>query len=235
MKRLLVLFMFVAAGFASVDAFAGELGAIRDNNEGVKRFEKGRANDAYHKFTEALADLPFDGTVHSNLGDTFLANKEFDKAMSEYREAIRLSPGSSRKEKLVRFHSLYNMALIHSMEKRIDEALETYQLALDIIPDSIETKTNMELLIQSGGGGGKGEDENKDKKPQDGEGDQQQQQPQKFDDKKKEKPKPKPFDSKDLSQQDVNKILDELKQQEEQVRAKMERQGAKDAPPDKDW
>jgi Ca-activated chloride channel homolog len=231
MARALFILTLIMATRA---AFAGELGAIRDNNEGVKRFEKGRANDAYHKFTEALADLPFDGTVHSNLGDTFLANKEFDKAMSEYREAIRLSPGQSRRDRTVRFHSLFNMALIHSMEKRIDAALETYQMALEIVPDSVETKTNMELLIQSGGGGGQGDDQ-KDKKPQDGQGDQDQQQPQKFDDKKKEKPKPKPFDSKDLTQQDVNKILDELKQQEEQVRAKMERQGAKDAPPDKDW
>jgi Ca-activated chloride channel homolog len=225
-------FAFVLA-FVGVAAQAGELGAIRDNNAGVKRFEKGRPTDAYHKFTDALADLPFEGTVHSNLGDTFLANKEFDKAMNEYREAIRLSPGSSRREMSVRFHSLFNMAIALTAEKKVEEALATYQLALELSPDSVEVKTNMELLVQQGGGGGEGEDD--EKKQEDGNGDQQQKQPEKFDQNSKQKKKPKPFDSKELTPQDVSKILDELKQQEEQVRAKMERQGAKDAPPDKDW
>lgn len=230
MRRLAALLIAVLGSAAH----AGELGAIRDNNDGVKRFEKGRTNDAYRKFTDSLAELPFDGTVHSNIGDSFLANKEFDKAMNEYREAIRLSPGDSRRERMVRFHALFNLGVIHSAEKRVDAALEAYQMALEIVPDSVEVKTNMELLLQSGGGGGEGDQQ--DKKNQQGDGDQQQQQPQQYDDNKnKQKPKPKPFDSKDLTQQDVNKILDELKQQEEQVRAKMERQGAKDAPPDKDW
>ncbi|MEK7355513.1 MAG: hypothetical protein AAB250_03645, partial [Bdellovibrionota bacterium] len=78
MKHAIVVLLILVSGPA---AHGGELGAIRKNNAGVKRFEKGHPNDAYHKFADSLADLPFDGTVHSNLGDTFLANKEYDKAI----------------------------------------------------------------------------------------------------------------------------------------------------------
>jgi hypothetical protein len=38
-----------------------------------------------------------------------------------------------------------------------------------------------------------------------------------------------------LSQQDVGRILEEIKRQEDQVREKMQREGGKDAPRDKDW
>ena len=90
-----------------------------------------------------------------------------------------------------------------------------------------------------GGGGGKGDEKSDSKEKKEGEGDGEgQAPPQKPDTSnqdKKQKPKPKPFDGKDITQQDVNRILDELKNQEENIRAKMQKQGGKDAPNDKDW
>ena len=217
---------------------AGEFRGIRRNNEGVTRFKGGKAHEAYDRFTSALADLPFDPVVHVNLGDNFMLAKDMDKALSEYSQSLKLAPGNSGKERSVRFHAYFNSGLAFTEKKMIDEALASYQQALEIDPESKETKTNIELLTQAGGGGGKGDDKS-DKKDQskDGEGDQPQKQPQKFDDQKqKQKPKPKPYDGKEVSQQDVNRILDELKNQEEQIRAKMDREGVtRDAPNDKDW
>jgi hypothetical protein len=134
----------------------------------------------------------------------------------------------------VRFRSLFNIAAIQASQNKVDEALETYQQALEVKPDSIETKTNMELLTQGASGGGKGDKDSKNKKDQgDGGGQGQQNQPKEFSNKPKNEPQP--FKGKDLSRQDVDRILDELKQQEEAIRAKDQREGGKDAPPDKDW
>jgi tetratricopeptide (TPR) repeat protein len=157
--------------------------------------------------------------------------KDFDKAISQYKLAMKLAPGKTKREREVRFRSLFNIAAILGSQNKVDEALETYQNALEMKPDSKETKTNMELLTQ-GGSGGKGDKDSKDKN-EEGEGGEDQKD-KNFSNKPREN-QPQPYKGKDLSRQDVDRILDELKQQEEAIRAKDQREGGKDAPPDKDW
>lgn len=229
-----LLALSLVFGLAS-NAGAGELRAIIKNNEGVSRFNKGRPLDAYGLFTDALADQPFAPEVQYNIGDTFLQLKETEKAISQFKLAIKLAPGQTAREREVRFRSLFNIGAILGSQNKTDEALESYQKALEIKPDSVETKTNMELLTAQGGSGGEGD---KDKEKKDDKGDQsgqdQQKSPKEMTN-QSPKNQPQPFKGKDLSKQDVDRILDELKQQEEQIRAKDQREGAKDAPPDKDW
>jgi tetratricopeptide (TPR) repeat protein len=243
-RALLILAILFLATPSSAKAF--ELRGVVRNNDGVKKLEAGRRVEAYDRFTDALADVPFSSEVHYNLGNSFLDNKEVDKALSEYRQAIKLAPGESSREKDLRFKAHFNSAIALTEQKKIDEALAQYQQALELEPESVETKTNIELLIQSGQGGGEGDqsqqdkgDQKKDKQGQGGEGQeqkpQQPQQSQQQNQQPKAKPSPRPFKSDEISQQDVGRILEELKRQEEQIRAKMQREGAKDAPRDKDW
>jgi len=119
--------------------------------------------------------------------------------------------------------------------------LRSFQEALRLKPDSKEVKKNIELMIASGGGDGDGEQqkqqEGKDK--QDNKDGQGQKPPEKPQDQPKKgptpKPTPKPFQSDQLNQQDVGRILEEIKRQEDQIRDRIQREGAKDAPRDKDW
>jgi tetratricopeptide (TPR) repeat protein len=231
MKAFMAALILVMTAFS---AQAGELRGIIKNNQGVSRYDKGKPMDAYGFFTDALGDVPFAPEIQFNIGDSFLQMKDLDKAISQFRLAVRLAPGSSAREKEVRFRSLFNIAAVEASQTKIDEALETYQQALEIKPDSIETKTNIELLTSSDGGqGGKGDKESKDKK--DGDDGDGKRDPNKPMSNKPQPGQPQPFKGKDLSRQDVDRILDELKQQEESIRAKDQREGGKDAPPDKDW
>ena len=225
------LLVFVASAVA-VRADAFELRGIRSNNDGVSSYEKKKYSESFDRFARGLGDLPFDPKVHYNLGRTLLENKEYEKAYSESMMAAKLA----EKDPEMKFHSLFQAASALALTKKVDEAIATYQQALDIKPDSKETKTNIELLI-AGGGEGEGEnDEKKDgdkKKDQKGGGDQEQpQNPQKVEN---PRPTPRPFKSQDLSKKDVENILDELRAQEENIRAKFQREGAKEAPKDKDW
>lgn len=232
--KLVVGFIFVAAISASSLASAGELRGVLKNNQGVTRFETGRPQDSYGLFTDALGEIPYAPEVQYNIGNSFLQMKETEKALRQYEVALRLAQGDSSRAKEVRFRALYNTgAVLASLEKR-EEALTAYQQALELKPDSAETKTNMELLLSGGEGGGKGDKEDKDKKDE-GEGQGEQPNPNQPPSNKQNPNQPQPFKGKDLSRQDVERILDELKQQEEQIRAKQQREGAKDAPPDKDW
>jgi Ca-activated chloride channel family protein len=264
---LAVLGVALAAGLTvptTADAF--ELRGIIKNNSGAKKLESGQKVEANENLGSALVDIPFASEVHFNLANSFLLNQEFDKALSEYQQAIKLAPGTSETEKLLRFKSWFNSAVAQSELKKTDAALNSYQQALELQPESIEVKTNIELLTKSDqGGGGDGDQKNKDQKNgKDGKGnksnddnskekdkdqkgkgqDQQQSKDEKSENNKPQDPNPnevkrqaapRPFNSKEIGQQDVNRILEEIKNQEEQIRAKMQNEGAKDAPRDKDW
>lgn len=244
MKKPLSLIVVTGLVFGvASESRANDLRGIWQNNQGVRKFDGKKSVEAFDRFNDAMVDLPFSSEVHYNLGNTFLGNKEFDKALSEYAQALKLSRGKSKQEQETRFKALFNSGVALTELKRVDEAIDHYQQALEIHPDSIETKTNIELLARSQSGGGEGQDQDKkqqdkgdQKKDKDGQGDQdqQQKQPQQYQG-QKPKPKPKPFKSEELSQQDVNRILEELKRQEDSIREKMQREGAKDAPRDKDW
>lgn len=229
--------------FVPASARANEFRGILRNNSGVKYFAEKRADKAMEEFTGALGDLPFSGAVHFNMGNAFLARRDLEKALSEYELALTSATGDSKEDRETRFRALFNSAVIRTEMNQIEEALGLYQKALEIYPDSIETKTNMELLAQQAQGGGQGEQEQKDKdqegnnqqqenKENEGQDNKQKQEPQKFDN---PRATPRPFKSSELSPDDAKRILEEMKRQEEQIRAKMQKERVKDRPPEKDW
>lgn len=214
---------------------AFELRGIQENNSGVRAYNNKNNAEAFDRFARGLGDLPFDPKVHYNLGRTLFENKEYEKAHQESLMAAKLSESDAE----LKFLALFLAASALSAQKKVDDAIATYQEALEIKPDSIETKTNIELLIAGGQGGesdesGEGQAGDKEKQDQQGQGkdDQEQQQPQKVEN---PRPTPRPFQSQELSKKDVENILDELRAQEENVRSKFQREGTKDAPKERDW
>lgn len=256
MRLISSLFILFYFGFLpSANGTASELRGILRNNEGVKQLNDQRADNAITDFTAALGDLPFSGEVHLNIGNAFLASRDLERAFSEYEQALKASKGDNHSSRETRFRALFNSAIVRTEMKQNEEALELYQKALEIYPDSIETKTNMELLMRQMAGGG-GESENDQKNDKDQSGKDQQKDDQKNDQKneqnegegqdKKDQQKepdkfenprstPRPFKSEELSQQDAKRILDEMKRQEEQIRARMQNERIKERPPEKDW
>lgn len=219
-----VFFFMNAAGATTVDSYFL-------NRDGISKLKEKAYYPAFQDFTKALEDDPLNPELHLNLGLSFEMHEEFEKAEQSYKGALKLLPEKNSR----RFEALFNLAGVQAKNKKIDEALQSYQAALDIDPDSKEVKTNIELLWQGGGGGGDGEGEPKDQDKGEGKGrpkdpGQQPDQPQ-----KQQKQQPKPFNSQNLTQQDVKKILDEIKNQEQGIRAQENDKSAKDAPRGKDW
>ncbi len=227
---------FAALSFSS-QAHADEFKGVRQNNKAVGNFKEERFVEALDGFTKSLSELPDSAEVHYNVGVGFMANKDDAKALTEFDVALKSNLSAE-----IAFKANFNRAVIFQGQKKVPEALDAYQRALEVKPDSVETKHNIELLIASGEGEGEGEGESKsdqnkegkepkegkDQKPPEKPSDQQQTGPT-------PKPTPRPFKSEQLSQQDVGKILEELKRQEDQIREKMQREGGKESPRDKDW
>lgn len=232
MKKLwLVLFLFGCE-------WKQEIEAIGLNNKGVGLLKVESPKGAQENFVDALAVKPFESTLHNNLGVSFDQLKEVDKAIQSYSSAEK-----SAAQPEILFASRFNMAQAIAKKGDISGALAWYQKALEVNPTSTEAKTNIELLTsqqQQSGGGGQGQDQNQN---QDQKDDQKQGQNDKEQDQKKEekknysqnqKYKPRPFKG-DLDESDVKKILGELKQQEQRIRADYNRKDSKEQPRDKDW
>lgn len=236
-SRIFFLLLF----FSSANVSATSLDAYMANREGVQKFNQKSFYPAYQNFLKALQEDPLNPQVHMNLGRTFEENEEFEKAEKAYKGALKLIPENSS----LRFEGLFNLAIVQAKQDKIDEALGSYQAALEMDPDSKEVKTNIELLMQGQGGGGKDQDKDgkgKDKEQKkEGEGDKDKDKDKKDpkqnqqDGQEPKKPQPKPFESKDLTPQDVKKILDEIKNQEQSIRAGEYERNAKDSPKGKDW
>ena len=221
----MLAWLFVTSLFA-VDSWS----TFWHNNQAARSLGKDDTLSAMGELQKGLStsDGGMEASLHYNLGLTFEKQKDYENAAKEYSMASRFA----RSEEL-KFQSEFNAAHALGEHKKIPEALEHYQKALQIRPDSQEVKTNIELLLSKGGGGGEGDkesepnDEDKDKKGGGG-GDQDKKQQQK-------KQQPRQFRSKEMSEQDVKRILDELKQQEEKVRGKELNKKPKESPNGKDW
>lgn len=210
------------------------------NRQGVKLIEEKNSTDAQSAFINALGIDPFVSEIHVNLGLTYAELKQPENALKSFESAEKWSQNNQAS-----FVSRFNQGVTRTQNKQIEEALLAYQKALDVVPDSKETKTNIELLIssnsQKSGEGeseekkdGKGDQPNKDKKDSDKESEDKEKNEEPKEYQKNENYKPREFKG-DLSETDVKKILGELKQQEQKIRGQFYRNETKERPRDKDW
>jgi tetratricopeptide (TPR) repeat protein len=81
----------------------------------------------------------------------------------------------------------------------------------------------------------KDKDKNKKDQPKDQNSQDQKNQDQPKTPQKSEKYKPRPFKGNTLNESDVKKILGEIRQQEQKIRAEFNRKDVKEQPRDKDW
>lgn len=188
-----------------------------------------------------LENEPLSIQTHSNLGIIFDSLQKKDESGQSFDLALNLL--ERYKDQLYPgdiFQIYYNLGLRFHHAKDTGKALEYYQKALEINPASMETKHNIELLIQQQQGGGDGKSENKD---QQGKGDQnkdskdgdEKEKEQEKDRQQTSKYKPRPFQGEQLSEADVKKILGELSQQDKKIRANYNKKDRKEDKNAKDW
>ena len=240
MKTFIFIIGILSLSFAKAGTDSSSR-AIELNKQGNELIKKQNFVAAQEKFAEGLAESPFASELQVNLGLAFDGAGNKEKAQRAYELATK-----NTKDPEVRFVANFNLAELAGRDKKLDEALAYYQEALKDQPDSVEVKTNIELLIQNqqqqnGKGESKEDKDNKDKKNDKNKDQKQDQKSDKDKDKDKKdgydqsKPQPKPFKSDQLSPGDVKKILEELDRQEQRVRAEYNKKQVKERPRDKDW
>jgi tetratricopeptide (TPR) repeat protein len=241
-----------------------DLRAVYINNATSKKLKEKSMDENQTGYLKALELEPLLPAVHSNLGSTYDVLKDPERAMRLYKNAEEYSKIEidNLEKQLIHaqwersalyttlFASLFNQGQLLARENKIDEALNKYQEALALNSESIEVKTNIELLMQQKQGAGQGEGDSKDNKDEnkDNDGKDKKDGESKDDEKDQDKqgnkpkdyagsPKYKPRDFKgELTKENVSKIFGEISQQEKKMRAQFSKQNqTKESPRDKDW
>ena len=98
--------------------------------------------DRITEFREVLELLPEDPDVRFGLAGAYLAAEQFESAVAEYREAIRLKPD----------YSAAYRGLGRSLERvtRLDEARAAYTKGLEVAAQNgdLQTKKEIEVFLR---------------------------------------------------------------------------------------
>ena len=229
---------------------------IEKRQEEIKQDSKNQSLSPYiqeseHKLLESfLAKYPENLFLHYNFG-VFWIFQDIQKTVKQFSFILK-----NKKSDELRFKAAFNLGTLYGYDKRlnvedynhIDQALKYYQMALEIKPDSLETKQNIEMLFlrkQSNNSQQskenpkqKKEESQQDKSEQKKQEDKSKQDSSKNQDESKDNQgasykenrkneDEQNFQSKDLTKRDVQDILEELKQQEQQIWEKLIQEEAK--------
>lgn len=221
-----------------------------------KDIKSGKYEEALTQYYFLLENNIQRAPVHSNIGVLQSMLQKPDEALKSLEHALKLAESVNDKEAIYAIR--YNLGVYYGALKKIPEALDNYQVALDLVPSSHEIKTNIELLMQkqqdqkqkndqqneqqqkNDDQSDKGKnDKGRDNSEKDNEENKDNKENKDEESKKASSPKyqPRPFKGDQLSEGDVKKILGELKNQEQKIRAnfdKKEKKG-KRTENEKDW
>jgi tetratricopeptide (TPR) repeat protein/uncharacterized protein YegL len=205
--------------------------------KGNSNFQNNKFQDAEYNYRKALIVNPKSKTAQFNLGNALYQQQKYQEAADQYEASI-----NKNDDKVSRAKAYHNLGNSNFKANQLDKAIAAYENALKLNPNDMDTKYNLALAKkqQDKKGGGKNQpqpqqdkkegDEKKDKKdgqPKEGEGEQEQEQ-------EKEQPK---NNGKNMNKDDVQRLLEALKNQEQNTQNKVQQQKGKPEQKkhEKDW
>lgn len=202
---------------------------VLQNNKGTSSFRSEDYLTAREFYIGALLERPESIQFRYNLAIANTAGERLSDALKEL-DAIEESY-KNRKVSEADYEDLFKLyfakAFLHGLTQNVDQALEYYQKALRIKPDAVDVKKNIELLIQQKksqeGKDGKPSKDKKDGGKKGDKSDKGDNKDSKGKDKDKQNMKGQDEESlkkKNLSKEEIEQILKEIKDQESKVRAK---------------
>ncbi len=205
---------------------------IRNGNSSYQNnnFDKAELN-----YRKALVIDPKSKSANYNLGNTLYSQQKFQESQEYYEKSI-----DKNDDKLSRARAYHNIGNTCFKSNQLEQAILAYENALKLNPSDMETKYNLAMAKkqQQNKGGGKN-DQKQDKKDNQNKKDDQKKSggngnPQEKPEEAKSEPKP---DYKSMSKEQAQRLLEALKNQEQNTQNKMEAKKTKPEPKkgEKDW
>ena len=226
-------------------------------NQGNEALEKGDYQTALENYHVAETDIPESPELSYNMGLALYGQEAYEEAAERFTHALETENAS------LGGSAYYNLGNTKFQAQDYVGAIENYVKSLELNPDDMDAKYNLELARkmlkensekQEGdqqqeqkpeGDGEKDEDGDKSKK--DDEGDKQQEDQEGKQKQENQDGKPgeeekdqegqavKPDDSKPMSKEDAERILNALKDDERDVQKKLKRVMSQSNYNGKDW
>lgn len=117
----------------------GTIGTIR---EGEKLYEAGQYEEALQKFLEAKEKNPKDPRLQYNLGNTYHQLNRYDEAGKIFSN---LKEGAE-KDQLFKERNLYNQGNNQYRQGALDDAIHSYEEALNLDPNDEDARYNLEFV-----------------------------------------------------------------------------------------
>lgn len=137
MKRFLyVLLAIPFLGWTFLDPVA------KKNEEGNALFEKGEYEAALRRYLEAQQEARSRPELHFNAGDALYKQGKYAEAMQEMGRATE----GTRPDMSAAAH--YNLGNALFRQEKFQEAVGAYKKSLELKPDDIDAKINLELALE---------------------------------------------------------------------------------------
>lgn len=221
------------------------------NNEGVDLYKSGKYAESEISFKKGHEKEPGHITTF-NLGDAFYKQQRYDEAIKTYQSALTQNDDKKFKSKV--YHNIGNSYL---KSQKLDESIKSYKEALKLNPYDEETKYNLSYALSMKKNEDQKNDQDKnDQKKNDQQQDQQQNQDNKDknDQQKNDENKGKNNDENrpdqnqttkqdnlkqpqqnKISKEEAERILNALKNNEQDLQKKLRKQKGTPVKTEKDW
>lgn len=205
-KRLILILLFC---IIANQLFALNYGKVIKNNKANRKYNEEKFEEAKKLHKENSIKYPDNTNIHFNLGDAYYKDKEYDKAITEYKNSMT-------DDKIDKSNVYYNIGNAYFQKQAYDKALESYKSSLLSNPNNINAKYNYELtkrFLQK----------QQQQQKQDNQDKKQKSDKSKKEQSQKQKQKPEQKENQEQEQQSQQQKKEDKKQQEQQQRASEEK------------
>lgn len=240
MKKIM-LGILILSGLSAIPTFGQSFRSL--NNDGVDLYKEKKYGDAEINFRKGIEKEPGKFKGYFNLGDNYYKQGKYDEAIKSYKSAIGKT--TSNTEKADAYHNIGN-ALLKKGEYQ--ESIDAFKNSLKVNPKDKETKYNLSYALnmlknqqnKDKNNKDKNQDKNKDKQNQDqNKNDQNKNNDKNKDDQykndqQKQQPQPQQAPPK-VKKEEAERMLEALKNNEQDLQKKLRKKAAVKVKTDKDW
>lgn len=246
-QRYIILFIVILESCSFGQSLRGLV------NEGVDQYSDKKYPEAEVNFKKGLEASPNSFQAEFNLGDSYFRQQRYDEAVKSFQQSIVKTDDKNLKAQA--FHNIGNSLL---KAQKLKESVEAFKQSLKLNPYDKETKYNLSYALnlmkdqqqnqqnQNQQQNQNDKDKNKDKQDQQNKDNQnqnkdqqdKQQNPQdneaKQDNTKQDQKQPK-ADKQKISKEEAERILNAIKNNEQELQNKIRKHKGKRVPTEKDW
>lgn len=215
MKKIIFLFtaLFVALAINAQE----ERKIIRQGNKAYNEKKYTEAEELYRK---ALEKKPQSVEANYNVGNVLYKQNKYLDAATKYNSLTNST--DNKMEKAFIYHNMGNSYL---KANKLQESIDAYKQSLKLNPGDKETKFNLayaqRMLVQQQQQQQQQQNKDKDNKDQNKKDDKKDQQNKDQQDKKDEQKQNDQQQNKNISQEDANRILEAMQNDEKELHKKL--------------